>query len=70
MKMRDATGAGDAFVGAVISQFLITPDKDIREIVKYANIVGGITTTRIGALESIPTIEEVNEFIKNNKINI
>lgn len=70
MKMRDATGAGDAFIGAVISQFLITPDKDIREIVKYANIVGGITTTRIGALESIPTIEEVNEFIKNNKINI
>lgn len=70
IKMKDATGAGDAFIGAVISQFLIMPDKDIRDIVKYANIVGGITTTRIGALESIPTIDEVNEFILSNKINL
>ena len=52
--MKDATGAGDAFIGAVISQVLINPDKDIRDIVNYANIVGGITTTKVGALESIP----------------
>ena len=29
--------------------------KSMEEIVKTANIVGGITTTKIGALESIPT---------------
>lgn len=69
IKMKDATGAGDAFIGAVISQVLINPDKDIRDIVNYANIVGGITTTKVGALESIPTIDEVNEFISKNKIS-
>ena len=59
MKMVDATGAGDAFIGAVIAQVLNTPNKSIEDIIKTANLVGGITTTRIGALESIPTWDEV-----------
>lgn len=59
LKMKDATGAGDAFMGAVLAQILNEPDKDIIEIVKMVNLVGGITTTKIGALESIPTWEEV-----------
>ena len=60
--MIDATGAGDAFMGAVIAQIINKPDKDIVEIVKLANLVGGITTTKIGALESIPTWEEVEKY--------
>ena len=67
MQMKDATGAGDAFIGAVISQILINSNKDIRDIVRYANIVGGMTTTKVGALESIPTSDEVNDFILKNK---
>ena len=67
MQMKDATGAGDAFIGAVISQILINYNKDIRDIVRYANIVGGMTTTKVGALESIPTSDEVNDFILKNK---
>ena len=63
IEMKDATGAGDAFIGAVLAQVLNEPDKDIFEIVKLANIVGGLTTTRIGALESIPTWDEVFEYI-------
>lgn len=62
MVMIDATGAGDAFMGAVIAQIINKPDKDIVEIVKLANLVGGITTTKIGALESIPTWEEVEKY--------
>ena len=58
----DTTGAGDAFMGAVIAQIINKPDKDIVEIVKLANLVGGITTTKIGALESIPTWEEVEKY--------
>ncbi len=38
----------------------------MEEIIKTANIVGGITTTKIGALESIPTWDEVLTFIKNS----
>ena len=70
MQMKDATGAGDAFIGAVISQILINSNKDIRDIVRYANIVGGMTTTKVGALESIPTSDEVNDFILKINYNI
>ena len=45
-----------------LAQIINKPDKDIVEIVKLANLVGGITTTKIGALESIPTWEEVEKY--------
>lgn len=66
LRMKDATGAGDAFMGAVLAQVVENPDKPMEEIVKIANVVGGITTTKIGALESIPTWDEVLSFIENN----
>lgn len=59
VKMVDATGAGDAFIGAVIAQVLDDNKKSMEDIIKIANLVGGITTTRIGALESIPTWDEI-----------
>ena len=68
MKMVDATGAGDAFIGAVIAQVLDIPNKSIEDIIKTANLVGGITTTRIGALESIPTWDEVKQYSKLDQI--
>ena len=37
----------------------------MEEIIKLANLVGGITTTKLGALESIPTWNEVESY-KNN----
>lgn len=59
VNMKDATGAGDAFIGAVIAQILNEPGKSMEKIVEMANLVGGITTTKLGALESIPTWDEV-----------
>ncbi|OPF52434.1 fructokinase [Clostridium baratii] len=59
VEMVDSTGAGDAFIGAVIAQVLDDDKKSMEEIIKIANLVGGITTTRIGALESIPTWSEI-----------
>lgn len=59
VKMKDATGAGDAFIGAVIAQILNEPGKSMEKILEMANLVGGITTTKLGALESIPTWDEV-----------
>ena len=59
VKMKDATGAGDAFIGAVIAQILNEPGKSMEKIVEMANLVGGITTTKLGALESIPIWDEV-----------
>lgn len=38
-------------------------ERNIEEIIEIANLVGGITTTRLGALESIPNWNEVEKFI-------
>lgn len=59
LEMKDATGAGDAFMGAVLAQMLNNTNRNMIEIVRLANLVGGITTTKLGALESIPTWDEV-----------
>lgn len=40
VKMKDATGAGDAFIGAVIAQILNEPGKSMEKIVEMANLVG------------------------------
>ncbi|EHJ01690.1 Fructokinase [Clostridium sp. DL-VIII] len=67
VKMVDSTGAGDAFIGAVIAQIL-NDKKNIEEVIKLANLVGAITTTRVGGFESIPDWTEVNNYIKDNNL--
>lgn len=60
VKMVDATGAGDAFIGAVLTKLVQTKNlsfDSMKSIVKFGNIVGSITVQQVGALESIPTID-------------
>lgn len=65
IKQVDSTGAGDAFVGAVLRQVSEIKDKKSInkekwiEIIGFANKVGAITCTNYGAINSIPTLEEV-----------
>ena len=59
LKMKYDTWACDAFILDVIAQILNEPGKSMEKIVEMANLVGGITTTKLGALESIPTWDEV-----------
>lgn len=62
----DSTGAGDAFVGAVLKQVSEIDDKENisldkwKEIVSFANKVGAITCTNYGAIASMPTLKELN----------
>ncbi len=62
----DTTGAGDAFVGATLFQLskLENPQsisfKTWEEIICFSNKVGAIVCEKMGAIESLPTIEEVN----------
>ena len=66
IKQVDSTGAGDAFVGAVLRQVSDIDDKDSigfdrwKEIVSFANKVGAITCTNYGAIASMPTLNELN----------
>ncbi|VWL85030.1 ribokinase [Oceanivirga miroungae] len=60
----DTTAAGDSFIGAFASKIL---DTNIDEAIKYAIAVSAIVVTRKGAQESIPTLDEIYKFIKENE---
>jgi fructokinase len=61
---KEPTGAGDAFVAAIIAR-LIASDWDALtfEDVRYASAAGALTTTRAGAIDSLPTGAEIQEFL-------
>lgn len=70
VKMVDATGAGDAFIGAVISciakECYDANDLDfdkIKSYVNFGNKVGGITVKSYGAMNSIPKYDDVVKLI-------
>ena len=60
----ETTGAGDTFCGAVLSRILelgtdALTEKDIREMLLFANAAASIVVTRKGALCSMPEPEEI-----------
>ncbi|WP_426704389.1 carbohydrate kinase family protein [Staphylococcus shinii] len=73
VKAIDTTGAGDAFIGALISKLLISDSTDLiavlknegKTILEFSNYVAATVTTKYGAISSIPTLEEVNKAIKS-----
>jgi len=66
----DSTGAGDGFVAGLLSGLLTHPhavddEETLRAICRRANAVGAITTTKRGAIPSLPTSQEVDHFLKS-----
>jgi ribokinase len=57
----DATGAGDAFNGA-LAVALARGDKSAKAV-KFANAVAALSTTKFGAQTSLPNLDEVQKFI-------
>ena len=56
-KVADTTGAGDAFnAGLAVG---LTEGKSIREAIKFANAVAGLSTTKIGTAKSMPKRVEI-----------
>ncbi len=60
----DTTAAGDAFNGALAS--LIARGKSLEEAVVFANTAGALAATKIGAQSSLPTFEEVENFMQQS----
>lgn len=64
----DTTGAGDAFVAAMLAQVVIdpqlltSPDR-ITQACRFANAAGAIATTKRGAIPSLPTRGEVEAVL-------
>lgn len=63
----DSTGAGDAFVGAVLVQLSQISNQGIANLtfedwkvmIRFANQVGAIVCTKVGAIAALPTYDEV-----------
>ena len=66
VKAVDTTAAGDSFIGGLCKSLCAGLSK--KEAVAYASAVSAITVSRHGAGASIPTADEVEEFLKNHKM--
>ncbi|WP_061573212.1 carbohydrate kinase family protein [Bacillus atrophaeus] len=63
----DSTGAGDAFVGATLYRLaktdhitsIYTDFEQLHDIVSFANKVGAVVCTKIGAIDALPSLEEI-----------
>ena len=64
VKAVDTVAAGDSFNGAFA--VALTEGKTLQEAVKFANAMGALTVTEKGAIPSLHTRAQVEEFILNN----
>ncbi|MEW6359470.1 MAG: PfkB family carbohydrate kinase [Planctomycetota bacterium] len=74
VKVAETIGAGDGFTAAVLVQLLdeieagqtieTIPDDRMKSILRFANAVGALTCTKIGAIPALPTREEAERFYK------
>jgi ribokinase len=64
----DTTGAGDIFSGAFF--FSLQNGKTIKESIQFAVVAASLSTTKMGVIESIPDIAEIDDFIKSSSLLI
>ena len=60
-KVIDTSGAGDAFSGAFATA--LCEEKSVSDSIKFANAFAGISTTRIGTANSMPSREEIDKLL-------
>ncbi|KAF9663217.1 hypothetical protein SADUNF_Sadunf17G0015300 [Salix dunnii] len=68
----DTTGAGDSFVGALLckivdDQSVLEDEPRLREILRFANACGAITTTKKGAIPALPTVADALKLVNEGK---
>tara|TARA_B110000116_G_scaffold272079_1_gene295110 strand:+ start:2119 stop:3099 length:981 start_codon:yes stop_codon:yes gene_type:complete len=67
VKALKPTGAGDAFMGSFIGGLL--NNKSIEESIVYGSASAAIVVTKVGCAPAMPLQNEIEEFMKLNKIN-
>lgn len=65
VKAIDTTSAGDTFTGYFLSS--ITQGQTIEEALKMASAAAALSVTKVGAMDSIPSLTDVQEFLKTQK---
>ena len=58
VKVIDTTGAGDAFNGGLA--YALSQGKSIKDALNLANRVAGLSTTKLGAGNAMPTLEDLS----------
>ena len=61
------TGAGDAFMGALIGALL--NNYDIENSIEIGSAAAAIVVTKVGCAPAMPNLNEILDFMKKNKIN-
>jgi 2-dehydro-3-deoxygluconokinase len=59
----DATGAGDAFTGALLTEF--AHGRELREAAHFAAAAAALSTTGYGAIAPLPTRAAVEDFLRH-----
>lgn len=63
----DTTGAGDSFVAGLLVGLLDHPDdytEQLTDLLRFANAVGALTTTKKGAIPALPTEAEARALMQ------
>jgi fructokinase len=66
----DTTGAGDAFWGAFLYKIVMNNGPEalgasiVHEIMQFSNAAGALSTTRFGAIPSLPTFQEISACVE------
>jgi fructokinase len=70
----DAVGCGDAFIAGLITRLVKKEDwrkdlsvAELRDDLRFANAVGAITSLKRGAIPALPTHDDVERFLTNQK---
>ncbi|KAI3743046.1 hypothetical protein L1987_60748 [Smallanthus sonchifolius] len=68
VKAVDTTGAGDSFVGALLTkivddQYVLEDEEKLKEVLRYSCACGAITASKKGAIPTLPTALEVETFL-------
>lgn len=61
VSVKDSTGAGDYFHGAFV--YCLINDFDMDKTIKISNVTGALSTTKVGARNSVPSLEEVMKYV-------
>ncbi len=65
VKAIDTTGAGDAFNGGLVTA--LAEGRDLFEAAEFANVVGALSVTKVGAARAMPTRAEIDAFNRDTQ---
>ncbi len=67
VKVADTTAAGDSFIGGFVAEY--TRSDDMAQAISLGQAVAALSVQKHGAQSSLPTREEVEQFLANHSIN-